>query len=95
MISGDLDRRAVLELLRNASHETYVNIIEIRFCRGALSARAAEARPASGDFINTALVEATLPAGTEGHALDLSNDEAVRGLFDKIGAFDHLVFNRR
>ena len=26
---------------------------------------------------------ATLPAGTEGHALDLSNEEAVRGLFDR------------
>jgi NAD(P)-dependent dehydrogenase (short-subunit alcohol dehydrogenase family) len=35
---------------------------------------------------------ATLPAGTEGRALDLSNEEAVRGLFDRIGAFDHLVF---
>jgi NAD(P)-dependent dehydrogenase (short-subunit alcohol dehydrogenase family) len=35
---------------------------------------------------------ASLPAGTEGHALDLSDEKAVRGLFDRIGAFDHLVF---
>jgi NAD(P)-dependent dehydrogenase (short-subunit alcohol dehydrogenase family) len=35
---------------------------------------------------------AILPAGTEGHALDLSSDEAVRDLFSRIGAFDHLVF---
>lgn len=35
---------------------------------------------------------ATLPGGTEGHTLDLTNEDAVRDLFDRIGAFDHLVF---
>src|SRR3954447_22246135 len=34
---------------------------------------------------------ATLPAGAEGHALDLT-DAAVRDLFARLGAFDHLVF---
>lgn len=35
---------------------------------------------------------ASLPDGTEGHALDLSDEDMVRGLFDRIGAFDHLAF---
>jgi NAD(P)-dependent dehydrogenase (short-subunit alcohol dehydrogenase family) len=35
---------------------------------------------------------ATLPDGAEGHVLDLSDEDAVQGLFDRIGAFDHLVF---
>jgi NAD(P)-dependent dehydrogenase (short-subunit alcohol dehydrogenase family) len=33
-----------------------------------------------------------LPKGTEGYALDLSNEEQVQTFFDRIGAFDHLVF---
>jgi NAD(P)-dependent dehydrogenase (short-subunit alcohol dehydrogenase family) len=33
-----------------------------------------------------------LPAGTEGHAVDLTNETAVRKLFDRVGAFDHLAF---
>jgi NAD(P)-dependent dehydrogenase (short-subunit alcohol dehydrogenase family) len=33
-----------------------------------------------------------LPEGTEGDALDLSNEEQVQAFFDRIGAFDHLVF---
>ena len=33
-----------------------------------------------------------LPAGTEGHTLDLSDEAEVRALFAKLGGFDHLVF---
>jgi NAD(P)-dependent dehydrogenase (short-subunit alcohol dehydrogenase family) len=35
---------------------------------------------------------AALPRCAEGHALDLGEEEAVRGLFQRIGAFDHLVY---
>ena len=35
---------------------------------------------------------ATLPAGAEGYALDLTDAAAVEALFAGIGAFDHLVF---
>jgi NAD(P)-dependent dehydrogenase (short-subunit alcohol dehydrogenase family) len=34
----------------------------------------------------------TLPASTEGHALDLSDEAPVKGFFAAVGAFDHLVF---
>ena len=40
--------------------------------------------------IETALE--TLPAGTEGHAVDLANEDAVKALFSSLGPFDHLVF---
>jgi NAD(P)-dependent dehydrogenase (short-subunit alcohol dehydrogenase family) len=35
---------------------------------------------------------ATLPAGTEGHVLDLADDDATQALFARLGSFDHLVF---
>jgi NAD(P)-dependent dehydrogenase (short-subunit alcohol dehydrogenase family) len=35
---------------------------------------------------------ATLPAGGEGHALDLADEAAVQALFAMLGSFDHLVF---
>jgi NAD(P)-dependent dehydrogenase (short-subunit alcohol dehydrogenase family) len=35
---------------------------------------------------------AELPAGTTGHAADLTNEAAVSALFERIGPFDHLVF---
>jgi NAD(P)-dependent dehydrogenase (short-subunit alcohol dehydrogenase family) len=35
---------------------------------------------------------ATLPAGADGHALDLADADAVQALFARLGAFDHLVF---
>jgi NAD(P)-dependent dehydrogenase (short-subunit alcohol dehydrogenase family) len=35
---------------------------------------------------------ATLPAGSEGHVIDLTAHDAVRALFARVGAFDHLVF---
>jgi NAD(P)-dependent dehydrogenase (short-subunit alcohol dehydrogenase family) len=34
----------------------------------------------------------TLPNTAEGHAVDLTDEAAVRGLFATLGAFDHLVF---
>ncbi|GBQ18661.1 SDR family oxidoreductase [Gluconacetobacter sacchari] len=40
--------------------------------------------------VDTAL--ARLPAGAEGHMLDLRDEAAVRDLFTAIGPFDHLVF---
>jgi NAD(P)-dependent dehydrogenase (short-subunit alcohol dehydrogenase family) len=33
-----------------------------------------------------------LPPGTTGHAVDLTNEAAVRALFDQVGPFDHLAF---
>jgi NAD(P)-dependent dehydrogenase (short-subunit alcohol dehydrogenase family) len=33
-----------------------------------------------------------LPAGTEGHVIDLSDAEAIKALFGKLGAFDHLAY---
>ncbi len=35
---------------------------------------------------------ATLPAGSEGQALDLGDEAAVAAFFAKLGAFDHLVY---
>ena len=35
---------------------------------------------------------ATLDGKAEGHALDLSNERDIQTVFQKIGAFDHLVF---
>ena len=35
---------------------------------------------------------ATLPAGTEGHVLDLTDGRATQALFAQLGSFDHLVF---
>lgn len=34
----------------------------------------------------------TLPPNSEGHALDLSDETAVKALFTMLGTFDHLVF---
>jgi NAD(P)-dependent dehydrogenase (short-subunit alcohol dehydrogenase family) len=33
-----------------------------------------------------------LPAGSEGHVLDLADEPSVRALFAKLGQFDHLLF---
>jgi NAD(P)-dependent dehydrogenase (short-subunit alcohol dehydrogenase family) len=35
---------------------------------------------------------ASLPKNAEGYAADLSSEDGVRGLFERIGAFDHLAF---
>jgi NAD(P)-dependent dehydrogenase (short-subunit alcohol dehydrogenase family) len=36
---------------------------------------------------------AVLGARAEGHALNLNDEPAVRGLFERLGAFDHLVYS--
>jgi NAD(P)-dependent dehydrogenase (short-subunit alcohol dehydrogenase family) len=33
-----------------------------------------------------------LGGGTEGHAVDLANEEAIQAFFEKLGEFDHLVY---
>jgi NAD(P)-dependent dehydrogenase (short-subunit alcohol dehydrogenase family) len=33
-----------------------------------------------------------LPAGAEGHVVDIADEGEVRAFFDRIGAFDHLVY---
>lgn len=45
-------------------------------------------RPAS---VDQAL--ATLGGRAEGHAVDLRDEAAVRGLFERLGTFDHLVYS--
>jgi len=35
----------------------------------------------------------SLPAGSEGHAVDLSKEENIRDFFQHIGSFDHLVYS--
>src|SRR5246127_3789843 len=40
--------------------------------------------------VDEALV--TLPASAEGHALDLTDEQAVKAFFAELGAFDHLAF---
>ena len=35
---------------------------------------------------------AALPAGSEGHVLDLADEASVKALFAKLGRFDHLLF---
>jgi NAD(P)-dependent dehydrogenase (short-subunit alcohol dehydrogenase family) len=35
---------------------------------------------------------AALPENTQGHALDLCNEDQIRSLFERIGPLDHLVF---
>jgi NAD(P)-dependent dehydrogenase (short-subunit alcohol dehydrogenase family) len=41
--------------------------------------------------INTGLKD--LPQGTEGYAVDLSNEQNIKAFFDTIGNFDHLVYS--
>ncbi|AOR31097.1 short-chain dehydrogenase [Streptomyces fodineus] len=33
-----------------------------------------------------------LPASAEGHVLDATDEDTVRGFFERVGAFDHLVY---
>jgi NAD(P)-dependent dehydrogenase (short-subunit alcohol dehydrogenase family) len=40
--------------------------------------------------VDQALAE--LPAGVEGHAVDLCDDDAIEALFSELGEFDHLVY---
>jgi NAD(P)-dependent dehydrogenase (short-subunit alcohol dehydrogenase family) len=41
---------------------------------------------------SVARAQAALPAGTEGHACDLSDESQIEGVFERIGPFDHLVY---
>jgi len=47
---------------------------------------------ASSSQANVQAALRQLPEGAEGHALDLLDEGAVRAFFERIGAFDHLVF---
>jgi NAD(P)-dependent dehydrogenase (short-subunit alcohol dehydrogenase family) len=47
---------------------------------------------ASSQAARVEMALAQLAGVTEGHVVDLTNEEAVRSLFNRIGAFDHLVF---
>jgi NAD(P)-dependent dehydrogenase (short-subunit alcohol dehydrogenase family) len=47
---------------------------------------------ASGTEARVAKALAKLPKGTEGHVADFTDEGQVQALFDKIGAFDHLVY---
>jgi hypothetical protein len=49
-----------------------------------------EAFGAATDVVEEAVI--TLPAGTEGHALDLTDERAVKAFFAELGPFDHLAF---
>jgi NAD(P)-dependent dehydrogenase (short-subunit alcohol dehydrogenase family) len=64
---------------------------------GLATARAAAAAGASvvvasanPERVDAALEQ--LPADAEGYAVDLRDDNAIRALFARLGAFDHLVF---
>jgi NAD(P)-dependent dehydrogenase (short-subunit alcohol dehydrogenase family) len=35
---------------------------------------------------------AALPTSAQGHAVDLASEEQIRGFFERVGAFDHLVY---
>ncbi len=58
----------------------------------AAAARGAHIVVASSNAARVAEAVASLPAGTEGHGLDLLDEAAVRAFFDAIGAYDHLVY---
>jgi NAD(P)-dependent dehydrogenase (short-subunit alcohol dehydrogenase family) len=64
---------------------------------GLATAKAAAAKGAnvvivsgSQERINRALAQ--LPAGSEGHAVDLSQEQNIKAFFARIGRFDHLVY---
>jgi NAD(P)-dependent dehydrogenase (short-subunit alcohol dehydrogenase family) len=64
---------------------------------GLATARAAAAAGASlvvasanPERVDAALEQ--LPAGAEGYAVDLADEHAIRDLFARLGAFDHLVY---
>ena len=54
--------------------------------------RGARAIIASSNADRVKQAVATLNEKAEGHTLDLSNERAIQGFFQKIGDFDHLVF---
>lgn len=58
---------------------------------GAL-AEGAEVVVGSSSADKIAAATARLGAGASGHAIDVKDDASVAAFFDKVGAFDHLVF---
>jgi len=58
----------------------------------AAAAQGAEVIVASSTAERVADTLKTLPANASGHIVDLSNEAAVKALFEAIGAYDHLVF---
>jgi NAD(P)-dependent dehydrogenase (short-subunit alcohol dehydrogenase family) len=46
----------------------------------------------SRDQLRVDAAVTSLPAGAAGFAVDVTDEAAVKGLFERIGAFDHLVF---
>jgi NAD(P)-dependent dehydrogenase (short-subunit alcohol dehydrogenase family) len=64
---------------------------------GLATAQAAAEQGASVAIVSSNKVRvdqavAVLPAGTEGHAVDLTDEAQVKALFAAVGSFDHLVF---
>jgi len=47
---------------------------------------------ASSDPARVEAAVALLPPGAEGYAADVTDEASVKGLFERIGPFDHLVF---
>jgi NAD(P)-dependent dehydrogenase (short-subunit alcohol dehydrogenase family) len=47
---------------------------------------------ASSKQENVSRALAALPKGSDGHVVDLTNEDQIRGLLDRIGPFDHLVY---
>lgn len=58
----------------------------------AAAAEGAQVVIASSNPARLANALQTLPAGSEGYALDLTDEAQVAAFFDQRGAFDHLVF---
>jgi NAD(P)-dependent dehydrogenase (short-subunit alcohol dehydrogenase family) len=58
----------------------------------AAAAAGAEITVASSRKVSVNRALDQLPAGTAGHAVDLSDTAAVRAFFSDLGDFDHLVF---
>ncbi|HXA38378.1 MAG TPA: SDR family oxidoreductase [Phenylobacterium sp.] len=58
----------------------------------AASERGAEVVVGSSSPTRVTAAVATLGAGAEGRAVDLSDETATRGFFEAVGEFDHLVY---
>ena len=58
----------------------------------AATAAGARVVVASRGQVRVDAAVALLPVGAEGFAVDLTDEAAVRGLFERIGPFDHLAF---
>jgi len=58
----------------------------------AVAAEGAQVVVVSSSKIRVDRALAELPAGTAGHAVDLTDEQAVASLFADLGEFDHLVY---